>query len=127
MTMRGWGFYVFLLVSAGLLNLAGYLFSLWQEKIPFDELVHLYTTLAVVAAIGFALIRNGTKTEPRLPTFLAAGVLLGLAWEGFELLVGMIGSVRDTIVDLIMDVVGASLGFALVRHAFARRTSGASD
>ena len=37
---------------------------------------------------------------------------MGLLWEGFEWVIGIIGSPRDTAVDLAMDVLGGLLAAA---------------
>jgi VanZ family protein len=96
---------------AAAVNAAGYTMSLWQQETSFDEAVHAFTTFAGTAVIGWLLVRRrGTACSSRarlVTTVIAIGLLLGIAWEGFETLAGMSGSIRDTIIDLVMDTIGS--------------------
>ncbi len=105
-----------LLAIAGLINTAGYLFNLWHDKTIFDEAVHMFTTFAGIAAIGFLGHRAGwlPSGARRWFAMLALGLVLGIAWEFFELAIGIIGSPRDTIIDLAMDVLGAFAAAVLI-------------
>ncbi len=111
------GFYVALLAGAVLVNAGGYLLSLWHDRTIFDEAVHLYTSFAVVAGIGRYTVGRAAFQgfSSRLWPLLIVGIALGVAWEVFEWAVGMIGSRRDTIMDLAMDTAGAAIASTLVR------------
>lgn len=108
--------YVALLAGAALVNAAGYVLGLWHEETAFDEAVHLYTSFAVVAAIGrFAPGRWAFwGSPPRWWTLIVLGAALGLAWEAFEWVIGIVGSRRDTLIDLLMDVAGAAAAAVLL-------------
>jgi hypothetical protein len=98
-------------------NAAGYLLTLWHDKTIFDEAVHLYTSFAVVAGIGRLAVgkRLLQGQLSRWWALLVVGIGLGLAWEVFEWAIGIIGSRRDTIIDLLMDTAGAAVVSALVQ------------
>ena len=102
--LRKPSFYAALLALAALVNLAGYLFSLWHEETIFDEAVHAFTSFALVAAIGRA--RAARTRTLSVWAQLGIALVLGVAWEVFEWMVGMIGTMRDTAIDLAMDAAG---------------------
>ena len=114
-----------LFTTAAAINAAGYVFDLWRDPIWFDEAVHVLTPFVIVAAAGWLLIaRNLVHPRAnRLPYFLkilAIGLLIGLAWEGFEFLIGIVGSRLDSLIDLAMDLLGSLLAAAFCLHT-ARR------
>lgn len=112
-------FYAALLIVAALVNAAGYLLNLWHEETVFDEVVHFYTSFAVVAAIGRAALAAGRlrRRGSRWTALPLIGLVLGLAWEAFEYAIGIIGSRHDTLMDLAMDMAGALLATVLVSAA----------
>ena len=104
--------FTLLFVTAGVINAAGYIFSLWKTPVWFDEAVHFYTSFTVAAAIGWLLLSRTSANAAGHPVrFTAAvaglGLVLGIAWEIFEWIIGIIGTRQDTIMDLIMDTLGA--------------------
>ena len=106
-----------LLVIAALVNAAGYLLDLWREETAFDEAVHFFTSFVVTLAGGLALLRVRRLAHSRLQLLFAVvglGLALGLAWEAFEWLIGIVGSPRDTRVDLLMDAGGAAAAAAVI-------------
>ena len=117
-----------LLIVAALLNTLGYVLTLWHETTAFDEMVHAFTSLAGCAALGWLLIERMAMTTggPRariLFVFLAIGLVLGLLWETFEWAISIIGSPEDTIIDLLMDLIGAFGAGLLFLSRFGRRRS----
>lgn len=123
--LRRKSFYIALLALAGLVNAAGYVLSLWHDETVFDELVHLFTTFAVTAALGKALAtKRATRPSTRFGVQLVGLALaLGLLWEAFEWLIGMVGSRHDTLMDLAMDLAGATLAAIFIPALFADKTS----
>lgn len=108
-------FGLFLIIAAKV-NTAGYIFNLWHDRTMFDEIVHAFTTFAVVAAAGWLFLRERPQPDGKL-IWIAVGVglIAGLAWEAFEFAIGLIGDLRDTLIDLIMDMIGAAAAGALLR------------
>lgn len=102
--------FTLLFLIAGLINVAGYAFDLWHSPVWFDEVVHSYTSFAVMAAIGWLAIAR-TRLFGGSLSFVAAvtgvGIILGLLWEVFEWAIGIIGTRLDTISDLALDSLGA--------------------
>ena len=101
-----------LFVLAGLINAVGYVFNLWKSPLWFDETVHAYTSFTMMAAIGWMLFaRSGLNAAGRSGRFTLAiaglGLVVGVLWEIFEWIIGIIGSPVDTAVDLVMDTFGA--------------------
>lgn len=104
--------FLFTLVAA--INASGYVFNLFATPVWFDEFVHVITPFAIVAALAWLLIDRDAAYPIASPTayFLKIallGIAIGLGWEGFEWLVGIIGTVHDTLIDLAMDTAGAVL------------------
>ena len=102
--------FTLLFLVAGLVNAAGYALQLWQSPVWFDETVHFYTSFAVMAGLGWLALARTRLFGRSVPFLLAVtglGLLLGILWEVFEWVVGIIGARGDTIVDLVMDTLGA--------------------
>lgn len=106
-----------LLSIAAMVNAAGYVFSLWQEDTSFDELVHAFTSFVGMTAIGWTVVdRSWFDHWPKAGLFaglMGAALLLGVLWEAFEWIIGLIGDRRDTVIDLVMDLLGATAAGAL--------------
>lgn len=113
------GFYAALVAVAVLVNASGYLLSLWHDETVFDEAVHFYTSFAMVAAIGWLALRGAAsrRSPPSWWVLVPLGLLLGLAWEAVEWALGIIGTGRDTLMDLAMDAAGAGSAAALIGFA----------
>ena len=60
-----------------------------------------------------------------LTVALVGGLVFGVAWEAYEFLVWIIGAglpvnyVTDSVLDLVMDVLGASIAFMFYQRFFA--------
>jgi len=113
-----------LLALAAAVNGAGYTMTLWHDQTLFDEVVHGFTTFAGMAAIGWALVhKRGELRDARaalVGTMLGLALLLGLLWELFEYLVGIIGTPRDTAIDVLMDMIGASVAITQTSWLLSR-------
>ncbi len=117
---------ILLLFVAATVNAVGYVIRLWHERTMFDEVVHAFTTFAGMTALIWAAIHHTRLLEGMsflavVASALAAGLLLGLVWEGFEWLIGIIGDRRDTMIDLAMDCLGAVAAGLLFHGAHTRR------
>jgi hypothetical protein len=95
-------------LAAGI-NALGYVLELWHNPVWFDEVVHVLTPFTIVAAIGWLSIKRTGKPSHYLAKMVLVGIALGLAWEAFEWMIGIIGTFQDTLLDLLMDTIGATL------------------
>ena len=110
----------FLFVLAALLNAGGWVLGLFYQPGLYDEIVHAFTTFAVTLALSF-LAYSSMLTIFRdrkllyLLTITSFGIAIGALWEITEWTAGMvlssevIESLDDTIMDLIMDSLGAAI------------------
>jgi len=108
----------FLFVFVALLNAGGWVWGLFYQQGPYDEIVHAFTIFAVTLALTF-LAYSSMLTIYRdrkllyLLTITSFGMAIGALWEITEWTAGIvlssevIGSVDDTIIDLIMDSLGS--------------------
>ncbi|BAY92744.1 MULTISPECIES: hypothetical protein [unclassified Tolypothrix] len=109
-----------LFVVAALLNALGWVWGLFNMPGPYDEIVHCYTTFSITLALSFLvyssmlnIFRNHTLLY--LLTIASFGIAIGAVWEVIEWSAGkilsteVIVSLDDTIIDLIMDSLGAGL------------------
>ncbi|MEB3309123.1 MAG: hypothetical protein VKJ02_02730 [Snowella sp.] len=110
----------FLFVLAALLNAGGWVWGLFYLAGPYDEITHLFTTFALTLALGFLVYQVMLTTFRQhqwlyLLTITSFGIAMGALWEIAEwsaekiLATEVIGSLDDTITDLIMDTLGAAL------------------
>ncbi len=124
----------FLFVVAALLNAAGWVWGLFYLPGPYDEIVHAYTTFAITLALSFLVyssMLNIFRNHKLLyvVTIASFGIAIGALWEITEWSAGkilpteVIGSLNDTIIDLVMDTLGAGLAAALSLWALQKWTS----
>lgn len=113
-----------LFVLASLGNAAGYVWNLFGNFPPYDELAHFYTGFAVTLALGFLLyeeLMEGFKAHRMMfvVTITSMGVALATAWEVAEWLADFVikkevmGGMFDTMTDVILGAVGAFLAALL--------------
>ena len=100
-----------LFVIAALLNAGGWI-GLFYQPGPYDEIVHAFTTFSVTLALSFLVYRPMlsifiSHRKLYILTIISFGLAVGALWEVFEWLTATINSLDDTIVDLIMDAIGA--------------------
>lgn len=103
----------FLVVLAALLNAGGWAWNWYQNIVWFDEFIHFYTAFSMMSAIGYtAWRRDWVDADPGTGKFIlwvaAVGLGLGIIWEILESL-WLNLALGDTIVDLIMDAIGAAV------------------
>jgi hypothetical protein len=110
----------FLFVVAALLNAGGWVWRLFYQPGPYDEITHAFTTFAITLALSFLVYRSMLTIFRQhkvlyLLTIASFGIAIGALWEVTEWTAGkvlateVIESLDDTIVDLIMDSLGAGL------------------
>lgn len=103
-----------LFVVAALLNAGGWVWKLFYAPGPYDEIAHGFTTFSITLALGF-LAYNSLLTSFRQHRILfvlaiaSFGIAIGALWEIFEWLIRVINDLDDTIMDLVMDSIGALL------------------
>lgn len=100
-----------LFVIAALLNAGGWI-GLFYQPGPYDEIVHAYTTFSITLALSFIVYSSmlpifNSHRRLYLLTIISFGIAIGALWEVFEWVTATINSLDDTIVDLIMDTIGA--------------------
>ena len=109
---------------ATLAGALGFVFGLFDEVVPYDELTHAFTTFCVSLSFYF-LFYGGAVPERRAvalgTSVFTLGVTVGAYWEIFEWFFVGHYPMSDTISDLLVDSAGA-LAAALV--ALALRRSG---
>jgi len=105
-----WATAALIVASAGL-NLLGYVLNLYRTIALYDEGVHALSigTLCLAAGLwGHSGLSRSTAAPVRYLALLGTGLLAGLAWEFFEWAIGIIGDRTDTLIDLLMDGLGAA-------------------
>ncbi|MFL1461832.1 hypothetical protein ACI6QG_06495 [Roseococcus sp. DSY-14] len=96
---------------ATLITAPGYGLSLFHGANPFDEFVHLVNG-AIAGAVFAALVLADGRPRGRWHMAwvgLMFGLTLGVAWEGFEWLVNIIGDWQDTWTDVALTAGGATV------------------
>ncbi|MBW4518691.1 MAG: hypothetical protein KME16_03025 [Scytolyngbya sp. HA4215-MV1] len=110
----------FLFVLAALLNAGGWVWGWFYAPGPDDELVHGFTMFTITLALSFLVYSSmlpifRQHTLLYLLTIASFGVAIGALWEitewsaGKILVTDVIGSVDDTVIDLMMDTLGSVL------------------
>ncbi len=104
----------FLIICAALLNAGGWAWNWFDQFVWYDEFIHTFTPFALVSALMYRLWTGGSINDaPDSGSFILKAALMGLglgiAWEIVEMLFLNL-HVTDTLVDLVMDTIGAALG-----------------
>lgn len=110
----------FLFVLAALLNAAGWVWGLFNAPGLYDEIVHCFTIFALTLAFGFLVYRPMLDIFRQhkllyMLTIVSFGIAVGALWEVVEWTAGQVLSIQvvpsleDTIIDLVMDSLGAVL------------------
>ena len=115
---------------AVVVNIAGYLLNLYQRWAWFDEVLHGFTILAITYALGlwlYGAVLTGARSHPVLLIVVVAcvGLAVGALWEvaewGYDRWFApsnLIKGKTDTIMDLVMDTIGAVVAGAMTRARF---------
>lgn len=110
-----WG----LLGVAIVANLLGFIFNLWATYPLYDDLMHLLTPFSIALCLAHYLtarVLSGPQSHSILWSLVLVSTTLGIGavWELLEWLVRQLSDNQekklvDTIIDLSLDLVGASL------------------
>lgn len=122
-----WSLFVFAII----VNIAGYVWDLYDRFWWFDEALHLYTSFALTLALALRLYSRGLAAVRDAKLVLAltvasVGIAVGTLWEvgewGYDQFVptDVILGKTDTIVDLMLDTAGAAAA-ALVILGMVKR------
>lgn len=113
---RDWlpSLFTFLFTFAAAMNALGYVLELWKTPFWFDEVVHVITPFTIVAAVAWIMVKRDNAFPLKNPAeypikIVLIGLVVGVLWEGLEWAIGIVGTWNDTLVDLLMDGIGASL------------------
>lgn len=111
--------FVLLFDVALAVNALGYAWHLFTTVAPYDELVHGFTIFTLTLAFGIPIFRRLAPDFERhqilfVVTVASFGIAVGALWEVAEWLlawagVAIVASYSDTILDLVMDTLGALL------------------
>ncbi|WP_372617714.1 hypothetical protein [Falsiroseomonas sp.] len=109
-------------ILASLISTPGYGLGWFYGSNPYDEAVHLASGLLVGAVFAALLEADGRGRGAAWLGALGAGfgLLLGIAWEVFEWLTGLIGNWTDTWTDIALTTLGSALAAAVTPRAAAR-------
>ncbi len=112
-----------LFALAALAGALGYVFDLFGEVVPYDELTHAFTTFSVSLAFYFLFYRGAVPEQRTVAlgtSVFTLGVTVGAYWEIFEWFFVGHYAMADTIGDLLVDSAGALVA-ALVALVLRRR------
>ncbi len=96
---------------------------LWWYDILLHFLGGVWVGLAVCTAFSFY------ERQPRFVHIIAGVLVIGVAWELFEVAVGAPREANyafDTSLDLVMDTIGSIAGFFVARHVSEARETPAA-
>lgn len=107
-----------LFIVAALLNAGGWAFDWYNQIYPYDEIAHGFTTFALTLALGYVVYNELMQSFSDHPwlfvlTIASFGIAIGALWEivewtaDFFVAKQIVKSLNDTIVDLVMDSIGA--------------------
>ena len=112
-----------LFALAALAGAVGFVFDLFSEVVPYDELTHAYTTFSVSLAFYFLFYAGAAPYQKAVAlgtSVFTLGVTVGAYWEIFEWFFVGKYTLADTISDLLVDSAGALVA-ALVALVLRRR------
>ena len=109
-----------ILILVAVLHYAATIFFLYWAVAWFDILMHFLGGLLIGLMTLYIFFTSGYVKYPNghwvvvLSVTLGAVLIVGLAWELWELFAGLSDVLKDradTILDLIMDMIGGSVAF----------------
>ena len=120
-----------LLAGCIALNAAGFLWHLFEPVPLYDELVHFFTPLVLVAVTAEIIYRFGGDDEffdtpvHAVITGAVIGLLGAGGWEVVEVVLAVLGvsisnASLDTVVDVVLGVLGGAAGAYIADHYLDR-------
>ncbi len=118
-TSRGNQGIVWIIIGVAVLaNITGYMFNLYEQFWWFDHILHAYTIFAITLLLGllaYGVVLTGLRNHKLLLVLMIAsiGIAIGGLWEVAEwaydhmVASNVILGKTDTIIDLIVDSIGA--------------------
>ena len=112
---------VLLIVFCIALNVAGFLWKLFEPVLFYEEVAHFVTPFTLVLILAEIIYRSGGddeffNTPPRaILTGAVIGFLGAAGWEGVEVVMSLMGmsvsnALPDTIFDVSLGVLGGAAG-----------------
>lgn len=113
-------FFVLSLVTLALLQLLSVKFFLYWVYPALD--IPMHALGGVTVALGFLAIAprfaRSSLWQGLMATLLVV-LVVGVGWEAYEYLTGTIfdshAPIADTLLDIVMDLIGGALGYAVAR------------
>jgi uncharacterized membrane protein YjdF len=107
-------------VVAALINAGGCAWNLYNKPGPYDEIAHFFTIFAITLSFGFLLFRELMSSFAGhrvlfIITIASFGIAIGALWEiiewsaDFVIPQQIVSGLFDTVTDLILDSLGATL------------------
>lgn len=120
------GSFALMFIGAAMIGGSGFVFGLFDTVPFYDKATHTLAALAVAVALGTAAyrpMRVEFRAHPLLLVLAIAtfGIAVGTVWEFYEYAAGIVGSIDDTLWDLICDTGGATAGGVIVAWREALR------
>ncbi len=99
-------------VLGTLLSSPGYGLGWFYGPNPYDEIVHLVNGTFCGLVLAALLLLDGQRRERRdlVLAVAGAGLVLAVGWEVFEWATGLIGHTVDTVTDVALTTLGATIG-----------------
>lgn len=113
-----------LFLLAAVVGAFGYVFDLFSEVVPYDELTHAFATFSVSLAFLFLFYQDVVPRRRAIAVMTSVftlGMTVGALWEIFEWVTGNRYGLADTISDLVMDGIGALIAAAVALGIRSRR------
>lgn len=113
------------LVALGVIHVLAIEFYLYWEYLWLDIPMHLLGGITTVLGLSILPLFKIRFFEERntLRNTLFVVLCIGILWEVFEYVVGFSvyepGFVVDTVLDIIMDLIGGALGYGIVQSVQA--------
>ena len=122
-------------VLAGAVNLSAFAFELFDRVAGIDKFLHAFTGFAATLAVLYLLRHRLHQAIARTPGIVIAasmafGLAIGLAWELLEWLgdtlygLSLMKGATDTVMDLVMDALGAGMAGYAAQAAWQARRAG---